>query len=77
MIAYGLTMKFTLEELRDNISNSDCGVRGQSRKFHQFDDDLNWNGRTHHLKVPVVYLEVFCDDIQTRLIKGVQFYMYI
>ena len=70
MISKGMTLKFTLDDLRDNISLNKCGSRGQSRKFHQLDEDFEWNGRTHALKVPVVYLEVFTDDIQENLKKG-------
>ena len=33
----GITPKFTLIELRDNITEHDCGHRGQSRKFNQLD----------------------------------------
>ena len=70
MISNGMTLKFTLDDLRDNITLNKCGSRGQSRKFHQLDEDLEWNGRTHALKVPVVYLKVFTDDIQDDLKQG-------
>lgn len=70
MTAKGLTVKFTLEELRDNIAENKCGTKAQSRKFYQLDQYGKWNGETHALKVPVDHLDVFPKDIQTDLIKG-------
>ena len=60
MMKKGITPKFTLDELRDNISEHKCGARGQSCKFHQL--DLDSNGATVQLKVPVIYLSVFPKD---------------
>jgi len=66
----GLTLKFTLEELHDNISQYKCGVRGQSHRFHQLEPDLAWNGKTTQLKVPVIHLRVFPDYVQDDLINS-------
>ena len=65
----GLTLKFTLEELRDHITQYKCGVRGQSRRFYQLEQDLTWNGKTTQLKVPVIHLRIFPDHVQNDLIK--------
>ena len=70
MTAKGLTVKFTLEELRDNIAENKCGAKAQSHKVYQLDQYGKWNGETHALKVPVDHLDVFPKDIQTDLIKG-------
>ena len=56
----GLTLKFTLEELRDNITQYKCGVRGQSRRFHQLQENLSWTGKTTQLKVPVIHISRSC-----------------
>ena len=64
----GITAKFTLEELRDNITQYKCGCRGQSRKFNEL-DKTGWNGKTKSLKVPVIHLSAFSPDIRTALIK--------
>ena len=69
MIMKGITPKFTLDELRDNITQYNCGTRGQSRKFHQLDRELNWHGSTISLKVPVVQLNVFPEDTQQALVS--------
>ena len=66
----GLTLKFTLEELRDNITQYKCGVRGQCRRFYQLDKELMWNGKTTQLKVPVVHLKTFPDHVQHELISS-------
>ena len=70
MITNGMTLKFTLEEICNNISQDNCGSRAQSRRFNHLDHDLEWNGRTHSLKVPVVHLEVFSQEIQENFKKG-------
>ena len=70
MTVKGVTLKFTQEHLRDNITENKCGAKAQSRKFYQLDEHLKWNGETHALKVPVVHLDVFPQDIQIELIKG-------
>ena len=64
----GITAKFTLEELRDNITTDKCGCRGQSRKFNVLENS-QWNGKTKSLKVPVIHLSAFTPDIRTALIK--------
>ncbi len=51
----GITPKFTLIELRDNITEHDCGHRGQSRKFNQLDRNLKFSGAKVSLKVPVIH----------------------
>ena len=66
----GLILKFTLEELRDSITQYKCGVRGQSRRFHQLDNDLAWNGKTTSLKVPVIHLKIFPNHVQDELISS-------
>ena len=58
MIKKGITPKFTLDDLRDNITLYSCGSRGQSRRFHQLDRELKWHGSTLALKVPVINLKV-------------------
>ena len=65
MTKKGLTI---LEELRDNISDMQCGLKAQTRRFHQLDDDLKWNLKFHSLKVPVVYLDAFSDETRDNLI---------
>lgn len=64
----GITAKFTLQELRDNITQHKCGCRGQSRKFNEL-DNTHWNGKSKSLKVPVIHLNAFSSDIRTALIK--------
>ena len=64
----GITAKFTLEELRDNITTDKCGCRGQSRKFNVLENS-QWNGKTTGLKIPVIHLSAFTPDIRTALIK--------
>ena len=71
MMQKGITPKFTLDELRDNITQYNCGTRGQSRRFHQLDRELNWHGSTVALKVPVIHLSVFPEDVQQALINTV------
>ena len=69
MTVNGFTLKLTQEELRDSIAENKCGsTKPQSCKFHQLDAYGKWNGETHALKVPVVHLDVFPQDIQTDLI---------
>jgi len=71
MEAYSMTLKFTLQELQDNISRDSCGDRGQSRKFNFLvDENLKWTGQTYSLKAPVILLEAFSDAIQIDLVKG-------
>jgi len=70
MVKRGVVIKFTLEELRDNISKYQCGCRGQSRKFNSLNKDLKWKKEFKHLKVPVINLNVFSPDMQTVLIKS-------
>ena len=69
MASCNITPKFTLQELRDNITHYSCGQRGQSRKFHQLDRNLEWDGTTVALKVPVIHLEVFPDDVRLPLAR--------
>ena len=70
MIKFSVTPKFTLEELRDNISQQKFGLRGQSRRFHQLDRDLHWTGKTIPSEVPVVLLSVFPNDLQLTLARS-------
>jgi len=55
----GITPKFTIDELRDMVSQCNCSARGQSRTFHQLDRQLEWFGDTISIKVPVIHLPVF------------------
>lgn len=64
-----ITPKFTLNELRDAVSNYNCGVRGQSRPFHMLNKDLSWSGKCANIKVPVIRLEVFPPQIADALAK--------
>ena len=64
----GIKAKFTLEELRDNITQYKCGCSGQSRRFNEL-DNTQWNGKTKSLKVPVIHLSAFSSKICTALIK--------
>ena len=73
----GLTLKFTLEELRDNISQYKCGVRGQTLRFHQLEQDLSWTGKRTQLKVPVIHMRIFPDHIQDDLIKSKYIFMFL
>ena len=66
----GITSKFTIGDLRDNITQFQCGVRSQCRRFYQLDRDLNWTGKLVGLKVPVVYLSVFPDHIRLPLAQS-------
>ena len=52
-----------------HITQYNCGIRGQSCKFHQLDWELNWHGSTISLKVLVVQLSVFPEDIQQALVS--------
>lgn len=70
MVKKGITPKFTLDDLRDNITHYNCGARGQSRKFHQLDRNLEWLGSTVALKVPVIHLHAFPKDVQLTLAKS-------
>ena len=55
----GRTPKFTIDELRDKISQCKCGVRGQSRIFHQLDRNLEWTGDTISIETPVITYRSF------------------
>lgn len=70
MMKMSVTPKFTLEELRDNISQQKCGMRGQSRRFHKLDRNFQWTGVVVSAKVPVIHLKVFPQDVQHALIKS-------
>lgn len=67
MKRYGMTPKFTAQDLKDNISQMECGVRAQSRTFHKLTDDFQWTGETANHKVPVMHLSVFPLEIQNDL----------
>lgn len=64
-----ITPKFTLTDLRDQISQFQCGARGQSRKFNSLDRNLDWTGKTISVKVPVVYLTTFPENIELALAR--------
>ena len=66
----GITPKFTIDELRDMVSQSKCGVRGQSRTFHKLDRNLQWSGDTISIKVPVIHLQVFPEEVQLTLARS-------
>ena len=66
----GITPKFTLADLRDSISQYNCGLRGQSRKFHKLDQSLLWTGTTVQLKVPVIHLLAFPEDARIALARS-------
>lgn len=66
----GITPKFTTDELRDMISQSKCGTRGQSRTFHKLDRTLQWSGETISIKVPVIHLQVFPEKVRLTLAKS-------
>jgi hypothetical protein len=70
MIKNNITPKFTLEGLRDNITSYKCGSRGQSRRFHKLDKDYAWTGEMISLKVPVVHLSIFPDEIGKSLARS-------
>ena len=65
----GITVKFTIQDLRDNINKYNCGARAQCRKFNKLDGKLEWNGLTVPLKVPVVQLQIFPGDVGILLAK--------
>ena len=71
MVKKGITPKFTLDELRDNITLYSCGSRCQSCRFHQLDRELEWHGSTLALKVPVINLQVFSEDVHSVLADAV------
>ena len=57
MVKTGVIVKFTVEELRDNISKYQCGCKGQSCKFNSLDKHLKWKKKkTKSLKLPIVQL---------------------
>lgn len=62
MVKKLVTPKFTLNELRDNISQQKCGARSQSRRFFQLDRHLKWTGIVASAKVPVIELSMFPKD---------------
>ena len=55
MKKHGITPKFTVHDLKDNISQMECGVRGQSRTFHKLADDFQWTGEITSHEVPVMH----------------------
>ncbi len=67
----GITPKFTLIELRDNITEYNCGHRGQSCKFNQLDRNLKCSGAKVSLKVPVIHLHIFQEEEQRTLISAI------
>ena len=70
MLKKGITPKFTLDDLRDNITQYNCGARAQSRRFHQLDRELEWCGDTVALKVPEIHLSVFPEDVRQTLARS-------
>ena len=66
----GITPKFTIDELRDMVSQYNCGTRGQSRTFHQLNHQLEWNGEILSIKVPVIHLQVFPEDLRLPLARN-------
>ena len=70
MAKKSITSKFTIDELRDNITQQKCGARSQSRRFHKLDRDLKWTGQTASAKVPVIRLGVFPEDLQLTLVQS-------
>ena len=64
-----ITPKFTTDELSDMVSQSKCSARGQSHTFHKLDRNLQWSGDTISIKVPVIHLQVFPDEVQLTLAK--------
>ena len=66
MKKHGITPKFTAHDLKD-ISQMECGLRGQSRTY-KLADDFQWTGETVNNKVPVIHLSVFpCELLQNEL----------
>jgi hypothetical protein len=70
MVKMSVTPKFTVEELRDNITQQKCGLRGQSRRFYQLNKDFKWTGALISAKVPIVHLRVFPQDLQCAITKS-------
>ena len=52
------------------ISQSKSGTSGQSRTFHKLDWNLQWSGDTISIKVPVIHLQVFPEEVQLTLAKS-------
>ena len=69
MVRNGITPKFTLNEIRDNISLYKCGTRAQSRRFYKLDENMEWTGDIVALKSPVIHVSVFPEDVRWTLIK--------
>ena len=46
-------------------------AQGHSRKFHQLNRDFNWYGTTVALKVPVIHLNVFPEDVKHYLVSTI------
>ena len=65
----GMTAKFGLADLRDNISADKCGVRAQVRTFFQLEENGVWLGEVCRIKVPVVHLSAFPDLVAKTLSK--------
>ena len=75
-----VVIKFTLEELRDNISKHQCGCRGQSWKFNSLNKNLKWKKEFKHLKVPVINLNAFTwytNGSDQEYSKFLFFYLFI
>lgn len=70
MVAHNITPKFTLSDLRDAITKDQCGLRSQSRRFYQLDNNFQWGGKVVSLKVPVVQLQAFPPTNRINLAKS-------
>ena len=55
--------------ISETISKGECGTRGQSRRFTELDREFQPTGRTLSLKVPVVHLSTFPEDMRSPFVK--------
>lgn len=70
MVKKGITLKFTLEEVRDKITANQCGFRGQSRRFHKLDDNDERTGTIRVNQSPGNIFACFPDKVSALLTKS-------
>ena len=61
----GIIPKFTTDKMRDMVSQSKCGARG----LH-VDRNLQWSGDTISIKLPMIHLQVFPEEVQLTLAES-------
>ena len=61
----GITPKFTTDKLRDMVPQSKCSARG----LH-VDRNLQWSGDTISIKVPMIHLQMFPEEVHFTLAES-------